>query len=352
MKKNIPALILLILIGLISPVQAGYLKDSCDPRKPQNRIRADLVFDLETGKVLSQKNAKTKFHPASLSKLMALTVVFDAIRAKKLKYSDTIKLVRQKNQIDNRTRGISSMSVSDAIEGVATASLNNALDGIAQRLGTQKFIGQMNTKAANWGMTQTRFVNPTGWPTPDSMKLQRTTLLDYAILIRAAYRDYEREMHQFAGKAEVHIDGLPRPLHTTNNLLEVAEGRMAQPYPGVIAGKTGYTCYSGWHLVTIYQDKSLKNRKLVAMTVGHKSGKERDDHMRKMLDAARPQFASFVKEEERLEKLRQAEEKRRFAEQKLAAEKAAAAKAQARAQQSVQKASKPQRPADKSAKNQ
>ena len=305
-------LFLLCLLTLSVPAYAGYTSDTCPKTKDQNRVRADLVFDLSTGKVLIEKNAGAVFHPASLTKLMSLALVFDDLRAKKINYTQNVSLVRRPGQVDNRTARISKMSVREAINGVATASLNNALDGLARLTGPEStFVARMNEKARLWGMTRTLFANTTGWPTPESLQLQRTTLKDYARLVGALWTLYPKEMKEFSGKPEIAIAGLPKPLQSTNHLLETAKGRMALPYSGVIGGKTGYICYSGWHLITVYQDKSLGGRRMVAMTVGHATGRARDLHMKELLDQARPKLASFDREE-----------KRRIAREKIEAAKA------------------------------
>ena len=327
------SIFLLCLLLSASPAVAGYTADTCSKAKAQNRVRADLVFDLATGKVLIEKNAGAVFHPASLTKLMSLAVVFDDLRAKKIKYTQAVTLVRAPGQIDNRTAKIKQMTVREAINGVATASLNNALDGLARLTGPESaFVARMNEKAKLWGMTKTLFANTTGWPTPASLQLQRTTLHDYARLLGALWTLYPQEMKEFSGKSEVRISGLPAPLKSTNHLLEQARGRMAMAYPGVIGGKTGYICYSGWHLITVFADKDLKGRRMVAMTVGHATGRARDLHMKELLDKGRPKLKTFVKEEER-----------RIAREKLEAAKAeklriaAAQKAERAAQEAARK---------------
>ena len=301
----------LLLIAV--PAYAGYGQDSCAKNKPRNLVRADMVFDLQTGKILIEKNAKQAFHPASLSKLMALAVVFDDIRAKRYGMNDRVQLVKTGGQFDGRTSSIKSMTVREAINGVATASLNNALDGLAAKTGTEKFVARMNDKAKAWGLGNTHFVNPTGWPTPQSMKAQRTTLREYAQLVRHMWAEYPKEMKQISGMSEVEIAGLKKPLKSTNNLLETSDAPRAEPYEGVVAGKTGYTCYSGWHLVAVFEDRSLGNRRLVAMSVGHATGKARDEQVKELLDTARPKLRVFVKEEERLARLKAQEEARQLA---------------------------------------
>jgi D-alanyl-D-alanine carboxypeptidase len=284
----------LALIVFPSLSYAGFVKDNCDPNRGQNRVRADIVFDLKTGTILSEKNADTKFHPASLSKLMSLIVIFDAIRNDEIQYSERIQLVRTAGNLDNRSSMVKSMSVKDAVNGVVTGSLNNALDGVANKIGMAEFVNRMNTKAKSLGLTKTKFVNPTGWPTPHSMSSQRTSLNDLATLLRHLETEYHKEYSNFDGKSSVTISGIPTPLKSTNNLLQNASSRRAQPYKGVVGGKTGYTCYSGWHLITLYKDDLSPSDRLVLMTVSHDTGSARDNHMRKMLDKNIPKYREFL----------------------------------------------------------
>jgi D-alanyl-D-alanine carboxypeptidase (penicillin-binding protein 5/6) len=327
--------LLLTILLSAAPAMAGYMQDTCAKNKPRNLVRADMVFDLDSGKILIEKNSKKSFHPASLSKLMALAIVYDDLRAGRYRLTDKVQLVKTGGQFDGRTASIKSMTVREAIMGVATASLNNALDGLAAKTSPDKFVARMNEKAKAWGLTNTRFINPTGWPTPQSMNAQRTTLRDYAQIVRKMEINYPKEMKQFSGLSEVEIKGLKKPLKSTNNLLETSDAPRAEPYEGVVAGKTGYTCYSGWHLVAVFEDRSLNNRRLVAMSVGHATGKERDEQVKELLDTARPKLRAYVKEEERLARLKAQEEARQLAEKKEAerqARRAAELKAQANKQ--------------------
>lgn len=311
-------LLLSLAIFLPASAQAGYENDTCKKNSPRNRVRADIVFDLQSGKILLERNARASFHPASLSKLMALAVVFDHVRAGDYALADRVRLVRTAGERDGRTSAIDAMTVREAILGVATGSLNNALDGLAAKTGTVDFVADMNGKAAAWGLSHTRFVNPTGWPTPQSIAFQRTTLRDYAQLVRQMWSAYPAEMKQISGLREIRIAGLKNPLKSTNNLLETADAPRAQPYDGVVGGKTGYTCYSGWHLAALYEDRALKNRRMMVISVGHKTGAERDRRVRELLDVTRPRLKTYVREEERQARLRAEAEARKLAAQRQA----------------------------------
>jgi D-alanyl-D-alanine carboxypeptidase (penicillin-binding protein 5/6) len=279
------------LVSFSSPATAGYNADNC--QGTTNRVRADLIFDLKSGDVLFEKNANALFHPASLTKLVSLMVIFDALRAGEIDYSDRIQLVRARGQIDGRTASIKSMTVKEAIQGVATGSLNNALDGVAIKIGMETFVRRMNHKSKSLGLTHTKFVNTTGWPTSSSKSQQRTTLHELAKLLRYLETEYEHEYSQFDGKAKVYINGLAKPLSATNNLLQNASSRRANPYKGVVGGKTGYTCYSGWHLITLYKDPSKPDDRLVVMSVGHATGISRDQHVRTLLDENIDKYKRF-----------------------------------------------------------
>ena len=278
--------------SFLSTAMAGYSADNC--KGDTNRVRGDLVFDLHSGEILFEKNANASFHPASLTKLVSLMIIFDALRADEIDYSDRVQLVRVRGQVDGRTASIKSMTVREAIGGIATGSLNNALDGVAQKIGMETFIRRMNQKSKLLGLSRTKFVNATGWPTPSSKSQQRTTLHELATLLRHLETEYEREYSQFDGKAKVYIAGLANPLSATNNLLQNASSRRANPYKGVVGGKTGYTCYSGWHLITLYKDPSKPHDRLVVMSVGHTTGAGRDRHVRELLDENIGKYRRFV----------------------------------------------------------
>lgn len=285
-----------LVLGLFTFIplgHAGYSADNC--KGETNRVRADLIFDLKSGTIIAEKNAKAAFHPASLTKLVSLMVIFDAIHNDEIKYTDRVALVRTAGNLDNRTSMIKSMTVKEAVSGIVTGSLNNALDGIAVKIGQDKFIKRMNDKAHAIGLKHTKFVNTTGWPTPASKTSQRTNLYELAAIMRHLEDHYAADYKKFDGQSSVTIRGVPNPLKSTNNLLQNASSRRAQPYKGVVGGKTGYTCYSGWHLITIYKDPADTQNRLVLMSVGHSTGSARDKHMRTLLDKNIPLYQNFLK---------------------------------------------------------
>jgi len=256
----------LVLSGVISTGLA-----TAAAAAPQSAI----VVDAKTGKVLYAKDADALRHPASLTKMMTLYMLFGALDSGKLSLSSRLKVSKFASQQSPTKLGLkpgSTISVKDAMLGLITRSANDAAVVVAENLAGSEpaFAKRMTQTARSIGMTRTTFRNASGLPNPN----QWTTARDMATLGRALQARYPKYYPYFATKSFVYNG---RTIGGHNKLL----GRVA----GVDGIKTGYTRASGFNLVS-----SVKrdNRYIVATVIGGSSGASRDKQMMGLISKYMP----------------------------------------------------------------
>lgn len=250
--------------------------DSADARR-YRRYRssyappfASIVVDANSGKVLQATNADSTRHPASLTKIMTLYLLFERLDAGKLKLDSEMNISEHASEQAPTKLGLrpgQSLVVEDAIKGLVTKSANDAAVVVAEALaGSEDAFAQMMTrKARALGMSKTTYRNASGLPDGE----QITTARDQSILGRAIQDRFPKYYRYFATSA-FHYRG--RVIRNHNKLLGRVEG--------VDGIKTGYTRSSGFNLVT-----SVKrgNRYVVAVVLGGRSGGARDATMRNLI---------------------------------------------------------------------
>jgi D-alanyl-D-alanine carboxypeptidase len=241
-----------------------------DAAQNYNPPYAAIVLDAKSGAVLHQTNADSPRHPASLTKIMTLYLLFERLEAGKLRL-DTSLPVSEEASIQAPTKlGLrpgQTLAVEDAIKGLVTKSANDAAVVVAEALAgsEEEFARAMTRKAQALGMRQTVYRNASGLPDPD----QITTARDQAVLGIAIQERFPRYYRYFSTSSFTYHG---RSIRNHNKLLGRVEG--------VDGIKTGYTRASGFNLVT-----SLRRgqRHVVGVVLGGRSGGQRDARMRDLL---------------------------------------------------------------------
>ncbi len=232
---------------------------------------ASFVMDAETLDVLYAKNADTRNYPASLTKIMTLYMVFDALDKGKITLKTQMKVSKRaagQPQTNIGLRKGDRISVKDAILALVTRSANDVATVIGEHLEKSEinFAGAMTKKARALGMTKTSFRNASGLPN----RRQKSTARDMAKLGLRIQRDFPQYYHFFRTKKFTYKG---RTYGNHNNLL----GR----YSGTDGIKTGYTRASGFNLVSsVHQG----DRHLIAVVFGGRTAKSRDRHMISLLN--------------------------------------------------------------------
>ncbi|MGK7864355.1 D-alanyl-D-alanine carboxypeptidase family protein [Falsiroseomonas sp. E2-1-a4] len=232
---------------------------------------AALVVDHRSGNILVAANADETRHPASLTKMMTLYMVFEALRAGRISLGSALPISEEAASRPPSKLGIpagGSVTVEQGILALVTKSANDIAAAFGELLaGDEARFGQVMTqRARELGMTRTTFRNASGLPDWN----QVTTARDMVTLGRRLMLDFPDRYHYF-GRTEAAFRGLRLRSHN----------RMLTSYEGVDGIKTGYIRASGFNIVT---SASRDGRRVVGAVMGGSSWVERDQHMTALLD--------------------------------------------------------------------
>lgn len=239
---------------------------------------SSIMLDAESGKVLSQYNADEQRFPASLTKLMTLYLAFEALDKGYLKMTDKLTVSRHASNMEPSKLGLKpgqTIQVKHVINALIVKSANDCAVVLAEALADteSQFAQKMTTKAKQLGMTSTVFKNASGLPNP----AQKTTARDMAKLAAAMYRDFPQYYNLFSQKT-CNYNGTT--LYTHNHVLK--------QFKGADGMKTGYTRAAGFNIVTSAQ---RNGNRVIAVTMGHKTVKERDTKVMSMMERGLTQLA-------------------------------------------------------------
>jgi D-alanyl-D-alanine carboxypeptidase len=232
---------------------------------------SSIIVDANSGATLASNSPDGVRHPASLTKVMTLYLLFERLESGKITLDTEMPVSEHASEQDPTKLGLrpgQTLRVEDAIKGVVTKSANDAAVVIAEALGggdEDDFAKLMTRKARALGMTRTIYVNASGLPADD----QVTSARDQATLGRAIQDRFPRYYRYFATEA---FNFRGHTVHGHNHLLGSVEG--------VDGIKTGYTRASGFNLIT---NLRRGNRHLVGVVMGGRSGGSRDATMRSLL---------------------------------------------------------------------
>ena len=232
------------------------------PVGPETRYSA-FVVDAASGKTLYQDNANAARYPASLTKMMTLYLVFEALDQGRLSKSTLIPVSARAARQEPTRLGLKagqSVDVDTAIRALTVKSANDVAVAVGEFLGGSEagFAATMTARARQLGMTDTTFRNASGLPNPE----QRTTARDMAVLGMALRSRFPQHYHYFS---ERDFTYLGRTVRGHNDLL----GRVA----GVDGIKTGYIRASGYSIVTSVKSGS---RRLVIVVMGANTARARN----------------------------------------------------------------------------
>jgi D-alanyl-D-alanine carboxypeptidase len=264
------ALIALAAVALAAPASA------------QDRYAA-IVMDARTNEVLLEDQADATRYPASLTKMMTLYMLFEAIERGDLSLDTRLTASRNAARQPpsrlglacSRRRGCDSITVDQAIRALVVQSANDVATLIAERLGgtEARFSANMTARARELGLTDTRFANASGLP--DTR--HRTTARDMALLAQALWRDFPEYYHVF---------------QTPNFAWRRTSGRNHNRLLGQVEGvdgiKTGYTRASGFNLATMAE---RGNRRVIVVVLGGETASARDAQVTYLIEGAYEEFA-------------------------------------------------------------
>lgn len=270
---HLPKILMRFAVLLICALTASAVLPATAAERP---ARAYILMDAASGHVLFDEAPDLQVHPASLTKMMTLYLLFDALRSGRLKMSSRIRVSRHAARQPPSKLGVRagrSITVRTAIQALAIKSANDIAVAVAERLSkTEKgFAVRMNAKARALGMSRTNFVNASGLHDPD----QVTTARDMARLARGIRYKHRRYYKYFKGRSFRYTR---RTYRGHNKFMEA--------YKGADGIKTGYVRASGFNLAaSAVRGPKGKQRRLLAVIIGSKSPTERKLDMTGLMDA-------------------------------------------------------------------
>ncbi|OYQ36549.1 D-alanyl-D-alanine carboxypeptidase [Niveispirillum lacus] len=234
---------------------------------------ASIVIDAKTGEVLHEASADTRNFPASMTKMMTLHLVFDALNAGKIRLNQTLPVSRHASNMEPSKLGLrpgDSITTEQCIQALVTKSANDCAVVLAEALGgtEQNFARMMTDRARQLGMSRTTFRNASGLPNAG----QLSTARDFARLSQSLIYDHAKYYHYFAISS-----------FTYKGVVHRSHNRLMARYEGMDGMKTGYIRASGFNLAS---SAVRDGRRLIGIVFGGQTGTWRDNHMADLLDDA------------------------------------------------------------------
>ena len=254
--------------------------------------KASLLMEAETGKILHEHNAHEKLAPASVTKVMTMLLIYEAIAQEKIKWDDIVTISSHAASMGGSQIFLEQeeqQSVRDLTKSIVIASANDAAVAMAEYIAgsEEAFVSQMNAKARSLGMENTNFVNACGLDADGHL----TTAYDIALMSRELILKYP-EVFDYA---KIRLDKI---IHRTARGEEefglTNTNRLIRSYSGATGLKTGSTSQA---LYCISATAEKEGMQLIAVVLGAPDPVIRFDGAMKMLDYGYANYALIAKEE-------------------------------------------------------
>ena len=241
--------------------------------------RAAWVYDMSTGTVLMEKNADEALPPASMSKLMTLYMMFEALQQGRLSLDERFAVSTRARKMAGSTMFLDTtdrVSVEDLLRGVIVMSGNDACVVVAEGMaGTEEaFARQMTERGQRLGLTRSHFTNASGWPDPG----HRMSARDLGVLAQHLIADFPEYYGDFAQREFAYDNRAPSNRFNRNPLLAMGIGA-----DGL---KTGHTDAAGYCLVATARREfpNVGERRMLTVVLGASSDNVRTTESQKLLN--------------------------------------------------------------------
>ena len=274
------ALVVLVVLGLL----IGVLPLGVQAVEMDIPAKSALLMDVATGKVLYAQNPKEALPPASVTKVMTMLLIMEAIDSGKIQWEDMVtasETAAAKGGSQIYLKVGESMSVADMVKSIAVSSANDCACAMAEHLcGSEAaFVERMNDRAKELGMENTLFVNCTGLDDAPDAKDHKTSAYDIALMSRELMKHHP-DIKKFTTIWMDTVRGGTFGLSNTN--------KMVRFYSGATGLKTGFTSGAGYCLSATAQREDLE---LIAVVMGCATSKERFAACKSLLDYG---FANYA----------------------------------------------------------
>lgn len=278
--RRIIAIIFIMTIGIQTATPAVFAQGK-NSIQLANETKSAILIERDTGTVLYKKNSDEELPPASMTKIMTMLLIMEALDEGKLKLDEKIRTSEYAASMGGSQIFLEpgeEMTVDEMLRGIAIASGNDASVAMAERLAgsEEAFVEKMNEKAKELGLKNTVFKNPTGLPEEGHY----STAHDMAIIAKELLK-YE-DITKYTGTYESYLRE-----NTDKKFWLVNTNRLVKFYPGVDGLKTGFTSEAKYCLTATAEKDGMR---VIAVVFGSPTSKVRNAQVSKMLDYAFSQY--------------------------------------------------------------
>lgn len=285
MKRNL-SIVIAILLSLTVVIPSVSAQDQPQP-KPQQKselvdnARSAILIERDTGSILYEKNGNEKLPPASMTKIMTMLLIMEALDQGKLDWKEKIRTSEYAASMGGSQIFLEpgeEMTTEEMLKGIAIGSGNDASVAMAERIAGSEsgFVEMMNDKAKELGLKNTHFKNTTGLPADDHY----STAHDMSMMAKELLK--YQDITKFTGTYEAYLRE-----NSDKKFWLVNTNKLVRFYPGVDGLKTGFTGDAKYCLTATAQKDGMR---VIAVVFGAPTSKDRNAQVTKMLDFAFAQY--------------------------------------------------------------
>ncbi len=249
---------------------------------PELAVKAYLLKDFNSGRVLAERQSQDRVEPASLTKLMTAYLSFKALKNGQLRLDQTLPISEKAWHVEGSKMFIDTtmtVTVDELLHGMIIQSGNDASIALAEGIGASEdtFAAMMNKEAARLGMKNTHFMNATGLPDPQHY----TTAYDLSLLATALIQDFPDQYKRLYSEKE----------YTYNKITQPNRNRLLWLDPSVDGMKTGHTETAGFCLIS---SAKRGEHRLISIVLGAENDNARATESQKLLNYGYQFFESHL----------------------------------------------------------
>lgn len=279
--KRLASIVIVIPILIFSSLSTSVFAAEKKSTDLVTDVKSAILMERDTGKILYEKNANEELPPASMTKIMTMLLIMEAIDQGKLSWNEKIRTSEYAASMGGSQIFLEpgeEMTTKEMLRGIAIGSGNDAAVAMAERIAgsEEAFVEKMNEKAKELGLKHTHFENTTGLP----VKGHYSTAYDMSIMAKELLK-YE-DITKFTGMYESYLRE-----NTDKKFWLVNTNKLVRFYPGVDGLKTGFTSEAKYCLTATAQKDGMR---VIAVVFGAPTSKDRNAQVTKMLDYAYSQY--------------------------------------------------------------
>jgi D-alanyl-D-alanine carboxypeptidase (penicillin-binding protein 5/6) len=266
---------------LFSVVSQSTLAQEKTSTELVNSVASAVLIERDTGTIMYDKNSHEKLPPASMTKIMTMLLIMEALDEGRLKMDEKVRASEYAASMGGSQIFLEpgeEMTTQELLKGIAIGSGNDASVAMAERIAgsEEAFVEMMNNKVKELGLKNTKFQNTTGLPASDHY----STAYDMAMMAKELLK-YEA-ITEFTGQYESYLRE-----NTDNKFWLVNTNKLVRFYPGVDGLKTGFTREAMYCLTATAEKNGMR---VIAVVFGAPTSKERNAQVTKLLDFAFSQY--------------------------------------------------------------